>query len=327
MSVSKIPARVGVLLPTREFAVTEREDPTALLELAQLAESLGYDSVWAGDSPVARPRFEPLSLLSAVAARTERVQLGTAVLLAALRSAVLLAQQVASLDQLSRGRLILGLGAGFPIPQTQAEFEAVGVPFKGRIRRLEETVAICRRLWSTQTPDGRGVSFSGRYWSFEALSPWPRPYQPAGPPLWLAGAGEQALSRVGRLFDGWLPYPPTAEQFALGLDVVHQAMTAASRDPSEVTPAVYLTINIDDDAERKLEHYVQAYYGLPLEGMRYLQGFYAGDAGGCEQWLRGYVEAGATHIVLRFGTLDDPSPMVQKAAGTLLRGLQAKAAL
>src|ERR687888_1473316 len=97
--------RVGLLLPTREARVAGRDDPALLLEVAEEAEGLGFDSLWAGDSPIARPRLDPLTLLAGVAVRTESVTLGTAVLLGALRPPVLTAHALASLDQLASGRL------------------------------------------------------------------------------------------------------------------------------------------------------------------------------------------------------------------------------
>jgi probable F420-dependent oxidoreductase len=317
----RAPLRVGLLLPTREQAISGRAAPGELLEVATLAESLGFDSVWAGESPVARPRLNPIVLLASVAARTEAVALGTAVVLPALRSPVLLAQEIASLDQISAGRLSLGLGAGFPFPATEAEFAACGVPFRERIGRLIESVEILRRLWTEEQP----VTFSGRYWSFEGLRLEPRPARLGGPPLWLAGAGPKALARTGRHFDGWLPYSPTPELFAEGLAQVRGAAEAAGRTPDLVLPAIYLTVALDDDperAERALEDYCQAYYGLPLEGMRKLQAFYGGDAAGLARWIRGYLEAGARHVIVRLATLGDPRPMAAAVSENVLPALR-----
>ncbi|MDH4364839.1 MAG: LLM class flavin-dependent oxidoreductase, partial [Acidimicrobiia bacterium] len=110
--------RIGILLPTREAVIygDRTGDPRPLVELAVAAEEAGFDSVWAGDSLLARPRAEPLTLLAAVAARTTRVELGTAVLLASMRNAEQLAQSAATLDAISGGRLILGIGAGPDTP-------------------------------------------------------------------------------------------------------------------------------------------------------------------------------------------------------------------
>src|SRR5467141_3406914 len=122
--------RIGYLLPTRERVMAGQPQASSLLELAERAERLGFDSVWAGDSLLARPRHEPLTLLAAVAGRVRRVDIGTAVLLPALRNPVLLAHQVATLDQVAEGRLILGVGIAADVPNIRQEFTAAGVPFE-----------------------------------------------------------------------------------------------------------------------------------------------------------------------------------------------------
>jgi hypothetical protein len=126
--------RVGIMLPSRETAMTGKHDARGLVEFARAAEAAGFDSVWVGDSLLARTRAEPLSILAAVAAMTERVTLGTAALIAPLRHPLLAAAQAATVDQLSAGRLILGLGSGSPLPESRA-----------RCRR--SAVAPCRNAW------------------------------------------------------------------------------------------------------------------------------------------------------------------------------------
>ena len=150
--------RIGYLLPTREQIMEGRPDAAPLLDLAARAESLGYDSVWVGDSLLARPRHEPLTLLAGVAGRVKRVELGTAVLLPALRNPVLLAHQVATLDQVSEGRLILGVGFAADVPNIRAEFAAAGVPFDKRVGRMMEGLRLCRALWT-----GEPVTWDGRW--------------------------------------------------------------------------------------------------------------------------------------------------------------------
>src|SRR6188474_1727798 len=119
-----MPVRIGYLLPTREQVMEGRPEAAPLLALAERAEGLGYDSIWVGDSITARPRHEPLTLLSAVAARTRKAELGTAVLLPALRNPVVLAHGIATLDQISEGRFILGVGIASDVPNIRAEFVA-----------------------------------------------------------------------------------------------------------------------------------------------------------------------------------------------------------
>jgi alkanesulfonate monooxygenase SsuD/methylene tetrahydromethanopterin reductase-like flavin-dependent oxidoreductase (luciferase family) len=150
--------RIGYLLPTRESIMEGRPEAGPLLALAERAEALGYDSVWIGDSLLARPRHEPITLLAAVAARTRSVQVGTAVLLPALRNPVLLAHQVATLDQVSAGRVILGVGIATDVPNIRAEFRAAGVPFDKRVGTMMEGLRLCKALWS-----GNPVDWDGRW--------------------------------------------------------------------------------------------------------------------------------------------------------------------
>ncbi len=112
--------RMGYLLPTRERTMSGEPETAPLLMLAERAEKAGFDSLWVGDSLLARPRHDPLTLLAAVAARTSRVELGTSVLLPALRNPVVLAQQVSTLDRIAEGRVILGVGIGSEWPGTRA---------------------------------------------------------------------------------------------------------------------------------------------------------------------------------------------------------------
>ena len=139
---------IGYLLPTREAVMEGRPEAAPLLKLAEKAEDLGYDSVWIGDSIIAKPRHDPLTLMAGVAGRTKNVKLGTAVLLPALRNPVVLAHQVATIDQVSDGRVILGVGIAADAPAIHAEFEAVGVPFEKRVGRMMEGLRLCRALWT-----------------------------------------------------------------------------------------------------------------------------------------------------------------------------------
>src|SRR4029079_18175762 len=149
--------KVGYLLPTRERVMEGRHETASLLALAERAEALAFDSVWVGDSVLARPRHDALPLLAAVAARTRKVELGTAVLLPALRNPVLLAHQVATGDRIAEGRLILGIGIASDMPAIRLEFEATGVPFDKRVRRMNEAIRLCKALWSGKPVDWTGL--------------------------------------------------------------------------------------------------------------------------------------------------------------------------
>ena len=300
---------MGYLLPTRERVMEGRNETSSLLALAERAEGLGFDSVWVGDSLLARPRHEPLALLAAVAARTSKVELGTAVLLPALRNPVLLAHQVATLDRISEGRLILGVGIASDVPNIRAEFEAAGVPFDKRVGRMVEGLALCRALWS-----GEPVNWDGR-WIVKAGVIGPTPHRPGGPPIWVAGSVAAARARTGKLYDGWFPNSPTAAQYAVQWADVQAAARAAGRDPSALTGAMYLTLAIDDDAhaaEARIDAYLERYYGVRPDVTRKRQMCYAGPAAGAAAWMKSYVDAGASHLVLRFA--GDPERQLEAAA-------------
>ncbi|MEU6587215.1 LLM class flavin-dependent oxidoreductase [Nocardia sp. NPDC046763] len=288
--------RVGVLLPSRETAMTGSHDAAGLVGFGEIAEGAGFDSVWIGDSPLARTRVDPLPLLAAVAATTTRVQLGTAAWTATLRHPLLSAHTAATVDQLSQGRLVLGLGAGFPLPESRDEFAAIGVPFDQRVGRLDETVTIWRESWSG------GSRFDGRYWKFDDLSGALPAASAAGPPLWLAGSDTpRVLQRVARHYDGWLPFLPSADAYA-------RAWTAI-RDLTDrpVTAGMYATINLDPDstkARAELDGYVRQYYRRSLDEMSTVQAYFGGSPEECIDWLGRYLDAGAEHLVLRLGSLD-----------------------
>lgn len=303
--------KIGYLLPTREQSLLGTHDLGRLVGQARRAEELGLDSVWAGDSPITRPRADPLLLLAAVAEATERVELGTAVLLPALRHPILLAHQLATLDRLSTGRLIVGMGGGFPNPQTRTQFAAVGVDFDRRIGRLAETVDVMRQLWS-----GRTVTHHGEHFAFDEVRLAPPPSQPAGPPIWLAGSGEPALRRVARLADGWLPYPVTAAVYARQREVIEQA---AARP---VTPALYATLCLDDDPERarsRMRTSIERYYDAPFEFISSIQALFAGTAREAADWLHGYLAAGARHLVIRLAVDDHTAGLEEFAERVLPR--------
>ncbi|MGA3005730.1 MAG: LLM class flavin-dependent oxidoreductase [Acetobacteraceae bacterium] len=290
--------KLGYLLPTREQIMEGKPDVASLLALAARAEAEGYDSVWVGDSVLARPRHDPLTLLAGVAGRVPRVELGTAVLLPALRNPVLLAHQVATIDQISEGRLILGVGFAADVPNIRAEFAACGVPFDKRIGRMMDGLRLCRALWT-----GQPVDWEGR-WPVHQGVLAPTPYRAGGPPLWIGGNLPTSLERAGKFFDGWFPVAPAADAFATGLAQVRSIAAAAGRVPASVTGAMYVTIALDDDAAKandRLMRFLGAYYApQPAEVIRKRQACYAGPVQGVAAYLEAYAQAGVTHFCVRF---------------------------
>lgn len=275
----------GLLLPTRDRAMAGDWDAGPLLDIAQRAEAFGFDSVWAGDSITARPRLEPLTLLAAVAARTHDVVVGTAALTAALRPSLPTAAAVATLDRVAAGRLVLGLGAGFPYPETEAEFAAVGVPFVGRMRRLEATVDVWRKAWRGETAEG-----------------FPAPAAAGSPPLWLAGAGEGALRLAARAFDGWLPYLPDPAAYREASCRIEDLALGAGRDPGDVARALYVTVLVDGAAD-ELDQWCRGYYGIDADVLSSFQAVVTGSVAVCVEKLAGFASVGLDHLVVRIGSV------------------------
>ncbi len=292
---------LGVLIPIGQAQWGQGTDPRELVNFAVRAEELGYSSLWVNDF-LLTPRIEALTMLAAVAPLTSRVTLGTAALLPVLRRPVQAAQTLASIDLLSGGRLVLTVGAAFPGRFGVPQHELSEVPWERRFTRLDETVALWRQLWAK--PEGGG-DFRGSVLRFDELPPMTAPFRAGGPPVWLGGASESALRRIGRRYDGWLPYPPSAAGYADGLATVRAAAAEAGRDQSAVTPALFVSVALTDTVEQGREllgEFALASYGLPLEQLEQIQALAAGPADVVAEKLRGYVAAGARHLVVRVAT-------------------------
>nr|WSY53639.1 LLM class flavin-dependent oxidoreductase [Streptomyces sp. NBC_00886] len=298
---------IGVLLPTGTAQWAKDDDPRDLIALARTAEHLGFTSLFVNDSLIS-PRIEALTMLAALAPTTETATLGTGALLPFLRRPVQAAQSLASIDLLSGGRLALAVGAGYPGRFGRPFYDLSEVPWARRFARLDETVELWRALW--QGAD----SFHGEFHHFTDIPPSLRPYRPGGPPVWLGGATPTALTRTGRLYDGWLPYPPDPADYTTGLHDIHEAAAAAGRTPEAITPALFVTVRIDDDTEhahRAMNDYAHATYGMHLPELEKIQAVVAGPAEHVTARLNQYVTAGARHLVTRPAALDLPSQREQ----------------
>ena len=306
----------GFLLPTRELIMNQpTPDVSGIIDLAERAEALNFDSVWAGDSILARPRLEAFTTLAAVAARARRVKVGTAVLLPALRHPVVMANEAANLDLLSEGRLILGLGIASKMPAVRAEFEACGVSIDRRLGIFEETVTLMRRLWREPS-----VTFSGRHFQLQDVSLGLRPYNASGIPMWIAGSVDNSLRRVARLGDGWYPNPLSPQIFAEQSQQLDGFAREAGRDPQELHRCVYTTLNINDDAaqaERETKAFAEGYYNAPYDVIGRMMNFCYGTPDTCITWLRDFVAAGAQTIVIRFACPDQVGQLERCAADIL----------
>ncbi|HTO13162.1 MAG TPA: LLM class flavin-dependent oxidoreductase [Candidatus Binatia bacterium] len=311
--------QLGVLIPTREAIMSGRPETGPLLTMAERAEAAGFDSVWIGDSITARPRHEPLTLMAAVAARTKRVSVGTAVLLPALRNPVVLAHVVGTLDRVAEGRTILGVGIAADTPAIRREFAAAGVPWDRRVGRFLETLEICRALWS-----GDGVSFSGKHFSLQDLTVEPKPRRRGGPPIWIGGSGPTALREAAR-WDAWFPTGPSVEFFEAEFPKIQAAARAAGRAADAVAGAAYLTLALDADraaAETRLHGFLETYYAAPAKAILARQATYAGPVEGCVEWLQRWIKAGARHLLFRFAG-GDQLAQVDETARRLVPRLNA----
>jgi len=306
----------GFLLPTRELVMNQaKPDFGQIVELSERAEGHGFDSVWVGDSITARPRLEAFTTLAAVATRAQKVKLGTAVLLPALRHPVVLANEAANLDLLSQGRLILGMGIATKTPLVEAEFNACGVNIARRIGIFEECLTILRRLWTEPS-----VTFSGRHFQLQDVSLGLRPHHDSGIPMWIAGSVDNALRRVARLGDGWFPNPASPEIFAEQGQQLDDFARETGREPQTLHRAIYTTLNINEDvarAEQEMRTFIEEYYHTPFEAMARRQSICFGSAETCVKWVKDFIAAGAQTIVIRFGGPDQFGQMERCAADVL----------
>ncbi len=279
------PIRFGVSLsphpPMEQWALAER------------VEAFGFDSLWCGDHiSFYTPLYESLTLLAFYAARTRRIRVGTAVYLLALRHPTVVAKITSTLDVLSEGRLIFGVGVGGENPK---EFEACGVPRAERGARVDEGIEVLRALWS-RTP----ASFSGRFVRFEGVSIDPKPLQPGGPPIWIGGRSDAALRRAGRVGDGWVSYVVTAERYRQSVAKMREAAAAAGRDPGRLETAHLAFITVGKDYERAKATWVARL------SRRYNQDFgpladkygFIGTPAQCIEQLERFVEAGCRYFLL-----------------------------
>lgn len=230
---------------------------------AKRAEELGYDSIWWPDhlmgwipeeiwtpdiSPlVLRMKsphtfLEPLTTIAAVAVHTSRVLLGTSVTECFRRHPAMLAQEILTLDHVSKGRIILGIGAG-----ELENVEPYGIPYEKPVGRLEEAVKIIRLLWASR---GKKINFDGKFWKLRDAVFELEPYQEGKyPPIWIGAHGKRMLEITGKLADGWLPACVPLELYGEMLSTIRDSAKSVGRDPNEITPALYAYVVIDREHE------------------------------------------------------------------------------
>lgn len=268
-------------------------DPGIFAAVAELAEALGYDSLWAGDHiSFKNPILDITVALACFASSTRHISIGAGVVLLPLRHPTLVAKQFASLDYLSNGRVILGVGVG---GEGEKDFEAVEIPIAERGARTDEGIAALRRLFGH-----RPASFDGRFYSFQNIDIDPPPVQAGGPPILIGGRTPAALTRAGKLGDGWLSYMVSADRFARDFASVRRYAEDANRDSGALMPAIVVPAYTDPDGERarrQTQEHLTLRYGQPFEPHHVERYCVAGSAEECQLRLDQYVEAGVRHIV------------------------------
>jgi probable F420-dependent oxidoreductase len=227
--------KFGVCLPNFPFGVRPTRD--AILEVAQEAESLGFDSVWVSDHilvPNDKPRygrlFEALSTLAYVGGATERIEMGTSILVLPYRSAITVAKQAATIDALTGGRLIVGVGAGW----IEGEFDNLGMDFHNRGSRLNEGLAVMKALWGEDDPQ-----VDGEFYQFSDVLFEPRPAREGGIPIWVGGHSNVALRRALEYGDAWHPDDLPTDELAEFVTKLH-----AMSDGREIGVSLRRTVDV-----------------------------------------------------------------------------------
>ena len=320
--------RYGLSLPNRGvlFGATSVDE---LLAVSEQADASGViDSIWVGDSLFAKPRLESLVLLSAIAARTRRVRLGTCCLSTfPLRDPLFLAAQWAALDHVSSGRMILGacVGGSLPREKAEAEFEPFNVKLADRGPRLEEGITILRKLWTEAR-----VSHAGRFYRFRDLTLEPKPVQKPCPPIWIATnpkpeltaprIADRALRRVGLMADGWMTDNTPAARFKERWTLIRGVASEARRPTESMEAALHLMVNINEDHSAAFEEavkFLHTYYS-PAMTREYIEGWLAyGPPAAVVDKIRSYVDAGCTTPILRFASWNQKHQLERALADVL----------
>lgn len=293
-----------------------------LRTLVELVDRSGYDSLWVGDHISFHiPIFDPLLQLAQAAVISRRLMFGTGVYLVPLRHPTPVAKQVATLDHLTAGRFIFGVGVGGEFPK---EFEACGVPVGERGARLDESIAVMRKLWS-----GTPATHDGRFFRFAGVTMQPPPRQAGGPPIWCGGRSGAALRRIGRTTDGWMSYVITPEMFRDGLATIAAAAAAAGRvfDRGFGTAHLLFT-RIDDTYEKALDAATASLsqrYGMDFRkaAQRYCA---LGPPRQVAETIMRFHDAGARHVIVDFvGPYEERDRQIERFAAEalpLLAGLR-----
>jgi probable F420-dependent oxidoreductase len=300
--------RFAIAIP--QFYSDGEFDPAAFRAYLTRAEELGFDSAWTQEQLLGSwNQFAPIETMTYAAACTERLRLGCVVFVSTLYSPVHLAKSLSTLDQLSRGRIEIGVGTGGP----GRPFAAFGVDPRRYVARFTEGIELMKALWTQPR-----VTFDGEFWQLQDEAMEPKPFQKPYPPLWFGAASEPALRRAVRRGDGFFGAgsTPTA-RFAEQVTVVRAALAEAGRPPDSFPIAKRVYVAIDDHAERTRERMNAALtelYGRRVEAIE--TAAVAGTAADCVRELRQVAEAGA-ELILCTALFDQAEQMEQLAAAVI----------
>lgn len=287
-------ARFG--LAVENFTSAERApDMKQLIWYARRAEHLGYTSLWAWDhlflgSKQPFPQLEALTTLAVLAANTESVTLGTGILVLPIRDPALLAKTVATIQDLSGGRVCLGVAAGW----YEREFDATGTPFRRRGKVFERNLEVCKRLWTEDEVTGEWDDHS-----FRRVRMLPKP-QPR-PGLLIGGYVDQVLRRAATLADGWITYFYTAEAFKQSWGKVGQYAEEAGRDPNELRNVSQLPLCIGESkekAEARTGPWLASYFDMPAWSDASPHSAIAGTPEQCAEQIMAHIDAGVQEVCL-----------------------------
>ena len=275
----------------------EMPDIDELYRYAERAEALGFESLWAWDHIVlgvepAFPVFESLTTLTAIAARTSRIKLGTGVLVLPLRNPVVLAKTVATLDHVSKGRVLLGVASGW----YAREFDAVGIPFKRRGRIMDRNLDLLLRLWTEDR-----VRLQVDEFNLRDARLLPHPYHQPRPPIYVGGYVDAVLQRAGRLSDGWLTYFYTPDSFQRSWDKVKAFAEEAGRDPSTLTATNQLAIYVGKlraEVQDNMRHWLSTEWDTAGWSESTVEHAIQGSADECVEQLQAHIDAGVHRLIL-----------------------------
>lgn len=296
--------RFAISLP--QFFTDGEFDPDGFRSYARRAEELGFESGWTHEQVLGTmPQLGPIETMTYAAACTERLRLGCAVFVTPLHSPAHLAKSLSSLDQLSRGRLEVGIGTG----GQGRMFSAFGVDGEALVSRFNEGLRLMRELWTR--PE---VTFAGRFWQLESASMEPKPFQKPGPPVWFGGGHPNALRRAVRFGDGFFGAGlATTARFAEQVRLLREILAEANRTGFPIAKRVY--VDIDDDGERartRVADELERIYGK--RGLEEVA--VAGTPEECVRGVRAVAEAGAELIL--FNPLGDQAGQMERLAAEVL---------